>query len=154
MARTLLSRPAAMEADGMFPLPSEHGAGMNRAVTGVIPSSRLRDCLPVSIGIHPRFLNHTLHQGATVRNQMLKRTGWLAAVLLALTMLWPAPALAVLATLTDDTWVDAAAPLKAKGNGKIIRVQAQGGPISSSASSAGASTCRAASRAPTSARPP
>jgi hypothetical protein len=62
-----------------------------------------------------------------VRNQMLKRTGWLAAVLLALTMLWPAPALAVLATLTDDTWVDAAAPLKAKGNGKVIRVQAQGG---------------------------
>ena len=62
-----------------------------------------------------------------MRNQMLKRTGWLAAVLLALTMLWPAPALAVLATLTDDTWVDAAAPLKAKGNTKVIRVQAQGG---------------------------
>ena len=84
---------------------------MSRAVTGVVPSSRLRDYLPVSAGIHPRFLNHTLHQGATVRNQMLKRTGWLAAVLLTLTMLWPAPALAVLATLTDDTWVDAAAPL-------------------------------------------
>src|SRR5262245_9715162 len=99
------------------------------AILAGVDGNRPSDRLLGSSVIDPQSLNQTFHQreGAIVRVKMLTRTGWLAAALLGLAMLWPAPALAVVATLTDDTFLDAAAPNSVKGAGQAVRVQAQGG---------------------------
>jgi hypothetical protein len=104
---------------------------MDRAASlaGIVANPCLSHRQPGSSVTDRQLLNRALHhrKGATVRNHMLIRAGWLAAVLLTLTMLWPAPALAVLATFTDDTYADATSVNSARGNAKSVRVQAQGG---------------------------